>query len=372
MSLKVLHLTNNLKSGAIPHTIVDLTRGFSDDVDVFAGGLLAGDDSRVDDEVIAELETVGATPIRFEFDTKPTRVALRDLHQTLTDVDVLNTHLVRSGVIGRIVGTIARTPCIVSTEQSVHAKDQYNRKQLFLNQATLPLADHVVPISSAVEQSFSRWTRVTCPSERRTIIHNPIDTEAIVERRGEPLPDEIARFVASASPVVGCVGRLERVKNQDLLLEAIATLSDRYPDIGLLLVGDGSREAALRNRATELGIEDAVLFTGRIERKSVYALLHELDVFALASLHEGQGVALCEAMAAGTPVVASKIPAFEEILGETEYLVDFEVDSWERGICAAIHDNEIGDDLQKIAKNRFSYESVSQPYVSIYMDELST
>ncbi|WP_135806365.1 glycosyltransferase family 4 protein [Halorussus marinus] len=370
MKLSVLHLTNNLKSGAIPHTIIELSPHLSKEFNIFAGGLLAGSDARVNEEVINELEEVGVTPLRFQFDVKPFYKAIRELYNSLECIDILHTHLVRSGIFGRVLGNIAGTPCIVSTEQSVHTADQYNKKQRFLNSVTLPLADYVVPISSAVEKSFNWWVKSTIPSNRRRIIHNPVDGKKIQSYREGSIASPIRPFISQSSPIVGSVGRLAPVKNHELLLDAVAPLTDQYPDLGVVLVGDGPLEATLREQVQQLGIEDSVLFTGRIERSMVYTLLHEFDVFGMPSLHEGQGIALCEAMCAGTPIVASDIPVFRDILGDSGRLVDFHAEDWSSELRQAISENDVREDLQVRAQEKFSPQKTAALYEEIYKNSL--
>lgn len=371
MSLTVLQLTNNLKSGAIPHTIVDISRNFSEDIDILAGGLQAGNEERVNSKVLQELRDAEVTPIQFKFDSQSFISAGQELYDVLTDIDVLHTHLVRSGVIGRVLGTIAGTPFIVSTEQSVHTGRQYNLKQRLLNNATLPLADHVIPISSTVENSFGRWIRTSIPSERRTVIHNPVNQDLVLSFRNRPLPDSVETFVSESSPIIGSVGRLASVKNHELLLNAAASLCRKYPNLGIVLVGDGPLEESLREQARDLGIDNSVLFTGRIERSKVYTLLHEFNVFAIPSIHEGQGIALCEAMAAGTPIVASDIMTFREVLGKTGRLVPLDEEKWTTAIDSAIEDDYNPDLLQQRAYKKFSPCKIASLYEKIYRQGLS-
>ncbi len=114
----------------------------------------------------------------------------------------------------------------------------------------------------------------------------------------------------------GTVGRLAAKKNHARLLEAFAAASQGRDDLGLVIVGTGGEEGALRALAARLGITDEVLFAGR--RNDIPALLQALDVFVFPSLREGLPLALIEAMAAGLPVVAASTGGTGETLGDAD------------------------------------------------------
>ena len=128
--------------------------------------------------------------------------------------------------------------------------------------------------------------------------------------------------VASDAPVLICVSRLVAGKGQGDLLEAMVHVRRSHPDAVLLVVGDGPEAAPLTARAEALGVADVTRFLG--SRHDVPDLLDAADVFVFASENEGFGLAVLEAMAAGLPAVAFRIPSLREfvVAGETGVLVD--------------------------------------------------
>jgi len=111
-------------------------------------------------------------------------------------------------------------------------------------------------------------------------------------------------------PVMLYVGRLAGNKRVDLLVGALYLLRDTYPELCLIIVGDDSSNQAysdyaakIRSYVTKLDLSDRVILTGKVP--SVQEYYHIASIFVLASEHEGFGVPLVEAMAAGVPVVAS-------------------------------------------------------------------
>ena len=100
------------------------------------------------------------------------------------------------------------------------------------------------------------------------------------------------------------VGRLALEKNWETLLMAAADVINKYSDIRLVIIGEGSEHEDLQELAEELGIAGQVAFTGKVEPADVSAYLAAADIFCFASVSETQGLATLEAMAAGLPVAA--------------------------------------------------------------------
>jgi glycosyltransferase involved in cell wall biosynthesis len=110
------------------------------------------------------------------------------------------------------------------------------------------------------------------------------------------------------------VGRLDREKNLEFLLGAVAAMA--APRVRLLLVGRGTQTGALRRRAAALGLGDHVEFRGGSAPERLPVHYRAADVFVFASTTETQGLAVLEAMASGLPVVAVRASGVEEVVVE--------------------------------------------------------
>jgi glycosyltransferase involved in cell wall biosynthesis len=121
--------------------------------------------------------------------------------------------------------------------------------------------------------------------------------------------------------VIGTVGRLSRQKAPLDLLAAFAALSRAHADAELVLVGDGPQRAEVEHAVAAAGLGGRVHLLGL--RRDVPAILRALDVFALSSRWEGLPRVVPQAMAAGLPVVATRVGAVEDAVreGETGVLV---------------------------------------------------
>lgn len=136
---------------------------------------------------------------------------------------------------------------------------------------------------------------------------------------GPPDSALLEQYDLTGKRVILYVGRMAGNKRIDLLVESLAEVRASVPNAVLMLAGDKDSNASFRAivaaaqaRAAELGLADAVIFTGRVNDLPAHYRL--ADVYATASLHEGFGVPLLEAMASGTPVVASNIAAHPAVL----------------------------------------------------------
>ncbi len=160
-----------------------------------------------------------------------------------------------------------------------------------------PGFDAVVCQSAEMEADLVE--RHGLPASRAVRIPNPVDTarlQALAARGGQELPLRRPFFVA--------MGRLERQKGFDLLLQALAQLPQPRPL--LVLLGQGGQEAALRAQALESGLGADVEFAGFV--RNPYPLLAAADLFVLSSRYEGFPNALLEALSLGTPTVAFACP----------------------------------------------------------------
>lgn len=117
--------------------------------------------------------------------------------------------------------------------------------------------------------------------------------------------------------IVGVVGRLEKEKNVQEVIEAISLLD--IPDVKLLVVGDGPFKDALMAQAARLGVNDKIDWVGLVSRDSLVEYFHRMSVFVFPSTRtaESFGLVGLEALASGVPVIAR-----ESLLGAREYLND--------------------------------------------------
>jgi glycosyltransferase involved in cell wall biosynthesis len=163
---------------------------------------------------------------------------------------------------------------------------------------------------------------VACPNRRAAALQRVLTPHARVEHvpPGAPV-EEIAaragcgrRLRTDDRPLVGIVGRVDPWKGQDVFLEAAALVPEaRFVVVGGAILGnEGDFEREVHALAHRLGLADRVLFTGHVD--DAIPWLDALDVAVLASSHEAFGIVLVEAMALGTPVIATATDGPSEVV----------------------------------------------------------
>lgn len=161
--------------------------------------------------------------------------------------------------------------------------------------------DLLVGISRGVVEDAQRLTGL--PDSRLRVIPNPVVTPELLRRGAEEVREP---WLAEATPVVLGVGRLTRQKDFATLVRAFAVVQAARP-CRLLLVGEGEERGALTGLVEGLGLADTVRLVGYQENP--YAYMARASVVVLSSLWEGLGNVLVEALALGTPVVATDCPS---------------------------------------------------------------
>ena len=164
---------------------------------------------------------------------------------------------------------------------------------------------------------------------------------------------------AGASARLGTVGALLTVKNQAVLLDAMADLAADYPDAELVLVGDGPLRQSLAERARRLGIESRVKFIGSIPHDEVVGVLQSLAVYAQPSFSEGEPRALLEAQAVGLPAIVSDIAAHRGIVTDEQQALVVPPDdahAWAKAFRRLIDDRSFAQELGAAGRVRVCAE----------------
>jgi glycosyltransferase involved in cell wall biosynthesis len=248
------------------------------------------------DGIPAEVITIEGRGYRAE------RAAVASLCQRLAP-HVVHTHGFRPDVVD---GGIARRADIatVSTVHSFIARSWRGRLYEAIQRRALRRFDAVVSVSRPI---YVKLAAAGVPAMRLHCLPNAFRSGVATLARHDA---RAMLGVPSEGPVIGWVGRLSSEKGPDVMIDAFARLADRRAL--LVMIGHGSDLDALRDRARHLGVGDRVMWTGLVP--AAERLLSALDVFVLSSRTEGTPIALLEAMAAGLPIVATRVGGVPDVL----------------------------------------------------------
>jgi len=173
-------------------------------------------------------------------------------------------------------------------------------------------ADRIVVPGAGIKEDLVAHFRVR--PDKVTVIYNGLDSAAVERLSRETAP--------GVEPEPGCqyllsLGRLSAEKRVEWAIDAFALIAGQRPDCRLLVVGDGPERMRLEERAAAAGVADKILFVGH--QANVYPYMRQAAVFIHTCEYEGLPNAVIEAMACGTPVVATDCPfGPRELLGSDE------------------------------------------------------
>lgn len=240
---------------------------------------------------------------RFDARTLPRLV--RSLRRAGDDAVLVTHHHRASLALGRVAAALARTRAQLVAVHDMDLAPLGRRCLPGWTVSTLRWTSALVLLSRGQAEYLHReegvgarpWSRA-----REVVIPNGVEVGPVPTSEDRRAARELVGVDADEF-VVGIVARLSAQKAHQVLFEAFRQLLESHPRSRLVVVGGGVREAELRALAERLGIQSRVLFLG--VRRDVPRLLPAFDVACLSSVHEGVPVTIIEAMAAGTPVVAT-------------------------------------------------------------------
>ena len=231
-------------------------------------------------------------------------------------IDILHTHSFRPNLYGRMAGAVLR-PAGLRIVAHYHNEydDKWDAKALCLERRLGAITDLGLAVSTAVAGHVAERTGLVCE-----IAENGIDR--VHATGGDRAAGRAALGLAAEDIVVGLVGRVCRQKGTDIFVEAAIPLATEEPRARFVMLGDPEDRALfdrLGARIGAAGLAERIRFLGHREGMAdVYAAL---DVLAAPSRWEGFGLMLAEAMAAGVPVVASRVGGIPAVVGEAGILV---------------------------------------------------
>lgn len=237
------------------------------------------------------------------------RRALQRLRDEGFDFDVIDAHYYYpDGVAATLLGAWFGRPVAVTARGSDINHIAGFRGPRKLLQWAAGRAGASIGVSAALVE---RMRELAFDPARLHVMRNGVDLD-----RFRPMDRAAARrqLGVTGAPVLLTVGNLHEHKGQRLVLDAFAQLRRGHAGARLLVVGEGPDRAVLQQQAAALGLTEAVHFAGLVPNEDLARWYSAADVLVLASSREGWPNVLLEALACGTPVVASDVGGVREIV----------------------------------------------------------
>lgn len=323
--LRVCHVITLLELGGAQqntlYTVANLNRlRFEPMLIAGAGGLLDEDAKRIPSLAIAFIPELAR-----EVDPFRDARALARLVTLLRSFrpDVVHTHSSKAGILGRWAARICGVPAILHTIHGFGFHREMGRAKYWLFRSLETVTSRVTTRFLAVSRANvdAGIALGLFPAEKVTLVRSGVNLSAF--RNGTPPGDlRLALGIPPDAPVAGMVACLKPQKAPLDWVRAAHLVAHRVPSAHFLLVGDGQMRSEVEREISRLGLNGRFHLPGW--RRDIPAVLRVLSVAVLTSLWEGLPRVIPEAMAAGLPVVATRVDGSPEVVrdGETGYLVD--------------------------------------------------
>jgi len=362
--IRVLRVIARLNMGGPALHVAYLTAGLAErgyETTLVAGSLARGEDSMafVADELGIEVERIDE--LHREISPVRDAVAILRLARLIRRVrpHILHTHTAKAGAVGRLAALVAgdaRPPIVVHTFHGHVLRGYFDPVRTagfrLLERWLARSTTALVAVSPQVRDDLVSLG--VAPRERFAVVRLGIELEqrVAVERNGRGE----SRRILGIGPdrfAVGWIGRMTGVKRTDDVLRAFRRLRDRGVEACLCMIGDGPDRPAVERRAHELGIMRDTLFLGYQEE--VAPFYAAFDAMILPSINEGTPVSAIEALAAGRPVVATRVGGVPDVVrdGEDGFLVEAgDVDALAERLARLASDPELRERLGAAGRAR--------------------
>jgi len=269
-------------------------------------------------------------------------------------IEVIHTHNTQPFFDGTIAGLLAGVKTIVHTDHARNFPDK--RRYMFAEWLMSHFASKIVGVSEHTSKNLIKYEMIS-PKKIITIpngIYGPqYDIEIDIEKKKRELN------IQGSGPIIGIGVRLTEQKGITYLLKAMPEVIRVFPEITLVIAGQGPLEGPLKKEAVDLKIDKNVLFAG--PRLDIPELLKLFDLYVLPSLWEGLPMVLLEAMAAGCPVIATNV-------GGTSAVI---TDGYNGSLIEPMSSGKLTKELLKLLRHEKLRAMYSQNGRGIFVEKFS-
>ncbi|MEI7998335.1 MAG: glycosyltransferase family 4 protein [Candidatus Omnitrophota bacterium] len=309
--MNILFLTTHLNTGGITSYLLSLTRSLRQRGHKVFVASAGGDCESI-------LEAYGGKHFNLGFRTKSEadlRIYLKlgflKKFVKQYDIDVIHAQTRVTQVMGKLLSSLTHKPLVTTCHGFFKPK--------FFRQIFPCCGDAVIAISKPVSEHLVKDLGVD--QEKIHMVIHGVDCERFPLATDELKGQMRKQWGIESSKVIGIIARFSVVKGIDILLKSMPLVVKQYPDVLLMIVGEGPQQDELLSLVESLNLKEHVRFEKVLNQPA--DLLPTFDIFVMPSRQEGLGLSVMEAQACGLPVVASNIGGLVDLIeeGKTGYLV---------------------------------------------------
>lgn len=323
--MKILHLIYSEQVAGAEKYLLDLLPGLKDEgIECHLVCVTPARDAHKFTSLCEELNSKGVKAVLLNGTIKNFLSIARSISNYLSDnkIKYLHAHLFKSDLLAVMVKKLFnRKIILLSTRHGYEEKycsnyHRYNGRinynlYYFISKYLLANIDKQVAVSKAMSDLYYQ---LKLTPARLKFIHHGINIKTLQET------DDKAQYRFGNQQLI-ILGRIEEVKGHTYLFNALPEVIKVFPEVRLLVIGNGTQQQVLQQKAASSGIEKNILFLGF--QQNPYPFMANSDMLVSPSLYESFGLVFIEAFAMQLPVIAFDAPAANEIIsnGETGLLV---------------------------------------------------
>jgi glycosyltransferase involved in cell wall biosynthesis len=289
--------------------------------------------------------------------------------------DIVHAHLFDDAVPVLIAARLAGIGARIITKGDSAFHWHFAPKGIKYDRLNNRNASHIFALSEEAKEFIIEKEQAN--PDKVQVVHHGIPIDQMVNSASNFVPELKEKFGMENRIVIGTISRLIRWKGHHLILDAASKLVTEFPDLLFLFTGEGNEKENLQEEIKKRGLENQVVFTGRIPAAQIPSLFRCMHLFLHAASMEPFGLVIAEAMALGIPVVSTPTGASRDaiITGENGYLTEsYTGDALAEGIRFVLNQNraKLSEAASIRAKALFDLEVCWQNHLRIYQSASET
>ncbi len=283
--------------------------------------------------------------------------------------DVVHTHTIKAGLIGRIAAWICRVPRIYHTYHGLNFQGYFG---WFFTQVSISIEKVLSTISTRLISLSPLLTNELLKHKvcrREQIVTIPLGFDFVQPYPGKSLRSKYN--ISNDKVIVACIGRLAKIKNHDMFIHIAEKVIKTDPNIQFLIIGDGERRDELQEQINSKGLQQSVIITGFFDDLNEY--YSEIDISVLTSINEGTPVTVLEAFFFNVLVLSTKVGGVPDLITDHYNGFLFDVDdqnSFVRLILVFANDRDKYQDIlthaNQFVREHFSLQKSSNQLQRLY------